>query len=336
MIAKRVAFLAIGLACFSVVMAQEAPAPGAADINNVPQQVQQVAAQNGGSPKPPATPDTQPQKAAKTGGNQPPRQGALTTTEDLRKEAFADMTESLMPLTPEHIHQLHELFDGIQRATSSSAGAPPKPTSSSVIVNLLPGATPPVVRLSAGFITSLIFLDATGAPWPIQAYDVGNPTAFNIQWDKKGNTLLIQSVTAYNHGNLAVMLRGLNTPVMMTLVPGQHAVDYRIDMQVPRVGPNGHPTIDQLPAKADPELLNVLNGIPPAGARTLTVGGGPGSAWLSHGKMFLRTPLTVISPSWVSKMSASDEMVYAYLLPQAPVVLALQHGRMVSLKIKGF
>ncbi|WP_251365941.1 DotH/IcmK family type IV secretion protein [Coxiella-like endosymbiont of Rhipicephalus sanguineus] len=68
---------------------------------------------------------------------------------------------------------------------------PPKPTSASVIVNLSPEATLPVIRLSSGFVTSLVFLDSTGAPWPIQAYDLGDPNSFNIQWNKKDNTLLV-------------------------------------------------------------------------------------------------------------------------------------------------
>ena len=54
--------------------------------------------------------------------------------------------------------------------------------------------------------------------------------------EQGGNTLLIQSSTMFKEGNLAVILQGLNTPIMITLLPGQQAVDYRVDIQVPRVG----------------------------------------------------------------------------------------------------
>ena len=76
------------------------------------------------------------------------------------------------------------------------------------------------------------------------------------------------------------MLKGQDTPVMITLMPGQRAVDYRVDMRVPGLGPNASPTMSSLPESANPQLLNFLNGIPPNAAKALTVDGGPGQAWL--------------------------------------------------------
>ena len=46
------------------------------------------------------------------------------------------------------------------------------------------------------------------------------------------NTLLLQAQTLYKTTNLVVMLRGLNTPVILELIPGQQQVDYRMDIQV--------------------------------------------------------------------------------------------------------
>jgi len=79
----------------------------------------------------------------------------------------------------------------------------------------------------------LFFLVATGAPWPVKAYDLGDPSSYNIQWEKQGSTMMLQAITEYKSGNLAVVLEGLNTPVMLTLMPGQRAVDYRVCIQVP-------------------------------------------------------------------------------------------------------
>src|SRR3990172_616860 len=112
--------------------------------------------------------------------------------------------------------------------SSASSAVPPKPTSTSLLVDLSPKAVPPVIRLGAGYITSIVFVDTTGQPWPIAAYSIGDPSAFNIQWDRKGNTLLIQASAFYKRSNLAVILRDLNTPVMITLISGQEAVDYRV------------------------------------------------------------------------------------------------------------
>lgn len=249
-------------------------------------------------------------------------------------EAFANTVRNMMPLSPQQIKTLRYLFDQSQRAAATYPGVPPKPTSTSVMVNLSPGAAPPVIRLSAGFVTSLVFLDSTGAPWPIQAYDLGNPQSFNIQWNKKGNTLLVQALNHYKSGNLAVILKGLDTPVMITLLPGQNAVDYRVDLRVPGIGPEANPVFSGLPATTSPQLLEVLNGVPPVGSKALTISGGECQGWLLDGHIYLRTRLTVLSPGWLATMSSGDG-THVYEMQSTPVVLAAQRGKLVKLMIEG-
>ena len=277
--------------------------------------------------------------ATPNGANNPGQQNnnpssASVQNPGLSDQAFADTVRNTMPLSPKQIEVLRYLFDESQRAAATFPGVPPKPTSTSVIVNLSPGATPPVIRLSSGFVTSLVFLDSTGAPWPVKAYDLGNPQGFNIQWDKKGSTLLVQSLTHYQSGNLAVMLQGLDTPVMLTLLPGQDAVDYRVDLRVPGIGPDANPVLSGLPGAESPELLSVLNGVPPTGSQPLTISGGDCEGWLLNGHIFLRTRLNVLSPGWISTMSSGDG-THAYELQTTPVVLASERGRLVKLMIEG-
>jgi intracellular multiplication protein IcmK len=254
---------------------------------------------------------------------------------DVSQEAFAKTARQMMPLTPDQIKTLRYLFDQSQKAAASDPGdKPPKPTSSSVMVNLSPGSAPPVVRLRAGYVTSLVFLDSTGTPWPIQAYDLGNPKSFNIRWDQKSNTLMVQAMDAYQGGNLAVMLKDHNTPVMITLMPGQQEVDYRVDLRIPGLGPNAAPSVNGLPDTGNSQLLSFLDGVPPAGSQELMVSGGPCQAWISGDRLVLRTQLTVLSPSWLSTMRSPDG-TNVYEMIKAPVVLASARGRVVQLNIKG-
>lgn len=255
---------------------------------------------------------------------------------NLRDQAFTETTDNLLPLTSDQIRTLHGLFSGTQRAVAEAPGIPPRPTSAAKIVNLAPGATPPIIRLSAGFVSSLVFLDASGAAWPIESYDLGDPRSYNIQWDKKSNMLLVQAITEFKTGNLAVMLRGLNTPVMLTLIPGQRAVDYRVDLRIPGLGPNAAPAAmpETLPGASNPVLLDVLNGVPPPGSRALSIAGRDCQVWLLNGKLYLRTRLTVLSPGWISTLSSADGM-HAYEMQQTPVILASENGKMVKLTIQG-
>ncbi|GGI89914.1 DotH/IcmK family type IV secretion protein [Legionella impletisoli] len=256
--------------------------------------------------------------------------------ETLDKLAYEGMTQQLFPLSPEEIIRLKQMYHTNEYAKESPAGTPPKPTATSQMVNLSPGSTPPVIRLAQGFVSSLVFLDSTGAPWPISAYDLGDPAAFNIQWDKTSNTLMIQSTKLYTYGNLAVRLIGLNTPVMLTLIPGQKAVDYRVDLRIQGYGPNAKTASVEigLPPSANDVLLHVLDGVPPPGSTRLTVSGGDARAWLLHEKMYVRTNLTILSPGWIGSMTSADGM-HAYEMQKSPVLLVSWHGKVMQLKVEG-
>lgn len=261
----------------------------------------------------PAPTPTTPQSQAPNAGN-------------LYDQAFSGTVNQVLPMTPEQITRLKQLFNETQYAAASPATIPAKPVTTSVAVNLSPNATPPVVRLGAGFVSSLVFMDTTGQGWPIEAYSIGDPSAFNIQWDKKSNTLLVQALSFYKRSNLAVILKGLETPVMLTLLSGQEAIDYRVDLRVPGLGPNAVLAQNGLPDGTDPVLLEVLNGVPPRGSRAIQVRGGDCQAWLLGTRLFLRTTLDVISPAWKSIMSNIDG-THAYEIQPAPVILALQRGK---------
>jgi intracellular multiplication protein IcmK len=250
--------------------------------------------------------------------------------------AFEGVKEKLFPLQPEEIVRLKQQYHTTEYAQESPIGTPPKPTATSQFVNLSPGSTPPVIRLSQGFVSSLVFLDSTGAPWPISAYDLGDPTAFNIQWDKTSNTVMIQATKLYTYGNLAIRLRGLNTPVMLTLIPGQKAVDYRVDLRVQGYGPHAKsmPMEEGIPPAASDVLLHVLDGVPPDGSSRLRVSGGDARAWLLEDRMFIRTSLTVLSPGWIGSMTSADG-THAYEMQKSPVLLVSWHGKVMQLKVEG-
>lgn len=252
-------------------------------------------------------------------------------------EAFNLLLKQNMPLSPKQVVELHQQIDVAQRAASIPANIPPKPVSSTLMINLAPGTTPPAVRLAQGYISSLVFVDSTGSPWPIAAFDIGHPKAVSIQWDGKSNILIIQAISPYSDGNIVVRLVGLPTPVTLQLVSGQRVVDYRVDIHVSGIGPNTKdiPMGIPLPASANQLLLEVLDGVAPAGSKTLLVSGADCQAWMLGQKMYLRTRLTVLSPGWMGKMTSPDGM-QAYELPKTSSVLVSKYGEPAELKIEGF
>lgn len=258
------------------------------------------------------------------------------TPQGLSEEAFSNLVNSALPMSPDQIVRLHSLFNSTQRAASTTPGVPPKPVSRTIMVRLEPGATPPVIRHYAGFITTLVFVDATGAAWPIEAFDLGNPKAFNINWNKKDNILMVQALTQSTVANLMIKMKDLPTPVMLTLVPDQVSVDYRVDLHVPGNGPNAQAIpVEGMPESANAVLLDILNGVAPLGSRILTVSGADCQAWLIGNKLYLRTRFKVLSPGWLATMSSADG-TNAFELQRTPYVLLTGNGKMIPLNISGY
>jgi intracellular multiplication protein IcmK len=250
--------------------------------------------------------------------------------------AFNAMLQQNMPLTPQQVVKLRQQIDISQRASAITPNIPPKPVSTTLMINLAPGTTPPAIRLAQGYVSSLVFVDSTGAPWPIAAFDIGNPKTVNLQWDGKSNIILIQAITPYSNGNMVVRLVGLATPVTLEIVAGQRVVDYRVDIHVSGIGPNTKdlPVGIALPNSANQLLLGVLDGVSPPGSKQLMVRGADAQAWLLGQTMYLRTRLTVLSPGWVSTMVSPDGM-HAYELPRTSSVLVSRYGEPAELKIEG-
>lgn len=272
--------------------------------------------------------------AAATGQEMPPAPAFKPTT--LRDEAFKELINKTFPMLPSQIQELHKQYDETQLAIQSTAGAPPQPISSTITIDLSPGATPPILRLATGFVTSIVFVDATGRSWPVSDYSLGNPNGFNIKWDNKTNTLFIQSLKDHISGNMAVRLADLDTPIMISIVTGQKEVDYRIDMQVPGIGPNGEaPVLDnQMSQATSQSLLSTLDGVPPSGSIELKVAKDYGRAWMYNGKLLFRTKLTVLSPAWSATVSSPDG-TRVYEMMNTPVILASQNGKTIKIELAG-
>lgn len=251
--------------------------------------------------------------------------------------AFNQMMQQNIPLAPQQVLRLRQQIDLAQRASSTPPTIPPKPVSTTLMINLAPGATPPAVRLAQGYVSSLVFVDSTGAPWPIASFDIGNPKSMNIQWDGKSNIILLQAISPYSTGNIVIRLVGLAIPISLDLVAGQRVVDYRVDIHVSGIGPNTKevPVGTVLPNVANQLLLGVLDGLAPAGSKLLTVRGADAQAWLLGDKLYFRTRFILLSPGFVGTMSSPDGM-HAYELPKTSSVLVSRYGEPVELKIEGF
>jgi len=252
-------------------------------------------------------------------------------------QAFDMALQKFLPLSPDQVETVFEAYDQIVAVSTLPAHSIPVALTSTKAVSLAPGSEIPLVRLSKGYISSVIFLDQTGQPWPIANYSLGNPESFDISWDTQSNTLFIQSMQTWSFANIGVRLQGLATPIMINLASCQGEVDYRIDMTIPEKGPNAKETGKYMEngAAMDVQLLPYLDGTPPNYAMLLIVDPVYAQAWAQGAFIFVRTKETLISPQWMASTMSSDGMK-VYKLARTNTIVVSRNGSPKTLSIKGF
>ena len=257
----------------------------------------------------------------------------------MQNKAYDQAVQGLFPLTPAQIK------DVMQRLTSSqkAAAPPPAPEPKAEVkvenISLDPGVTPPTIYVANGYVTTMTILDSSGQPWPIQDVTIGGN--FKLPGGAEGGGHMIRIVpdTRFGTGNLSVRLVGLTTPLTFRLQAGADVVYYRYDARVPQLGPNVKtPLIDRgvQTVAGDDTLMTVLQGLPPEGAERLSIEGTDRrtKAWQQNNLIYLRTPLTLLSPTWDSSVASADG-TNVYSMAQAPVLLLSDNGKMVRARILG-
>lgn len=252
---------------------------------------------------------------------------------ELRQKAFDAAVNGLFTLTPAEIRKMLELNDETKQAAQTPLVPTPNMESVFATISLDPGAKPLVIKTAIGSVTTLSMVDASGQPWPIR--DLSWAGNFDIQQPETGeNMLRITPTSEFAYGNVSMRMKGLNPPIILVFKADRETVHVRIDIQVPELGPNGiAPLIEGNAVSTtagNARMASVLEGIAPAQAKKLDFSGVDGrtTAYMEGGRMYLRTPFTLLSPAWNSSVRSADG-TNVYSLPTTPVLLMSDKGKMV-------
>lgn len=256
--------------------------------------------------------------------------------EKARNMAYEQAKKSVLPMETYEIRDVLGRLKDTQEAIQSHTRPAPTPGNVIRTISTDPAAKPRVIRLAAGNVTTLNIIDITGEPWPI--VDIGFGGFFDVKPPEAGGHVIrITPLKDFSRGNLVIRLLKMTTPITFSLESGGDTVNYRFDARIPEYGPNAKmPIMGQgiTTMAGDRVTTAFLEGTPPTNAEKLVVQGTDARthAYRFAGSLYVRTPLSLLSPAWQSSATSSDGM-NIYVLNDAPVILLSEKGSLVRARI---
>lgn len=260
-----------------------------------------------------------------------------------KQAAFDAVLDKSFPIKPEQMRQVRETADQMQEAARM-----PVPSGGSIrsrSVSLMPGSAIQKIHLYPHYVTTIRILDASGAPWPVSAYMVGNENYFHAQRPEMEphNIVMVAPVVNSGNANLTIVLaapdgRPQPAPLSFQLVVSPNnkttldsVVDIRLDQRGPKalspaVAGGGDFVTDEL-------LLSILDGVPPREALPVQSSSKEISVWRLGSSYYVRTPEKIVWPAWkrtISSSAGSSGSMHAYELPPVSELL-FSGGRNVRL-----
>lgn len=315
------------------------PLPGQAPINPAavnynpnpltPAQRAQAQAQAIGTPQP----------------NLPPIEGgvAVPVKAAAKKKTKSPQALAVDDTIPEgmdtQIRELRRRMVDVERATVTSPMGLPKPVTRSIQVTQAPGEEPPAIRTTMGVPTSLVFTDASGAPWPIDFAIPGDTTKFDVLLPVAGtSSIQIRPRSEFSYGGMSITLKNNPVPLSIVLSAAQKEVDNRVDVRVMSRGPNAvAPVIDRSTAQgsslSDAFLSQFLDGVAPSGAQVVKTSNAGIQAWAFNQRLYLRTNYTLASPYWSDSVTSPNGVARVYVIPSVPSVVVSIDGQMTRVAI---
>ncbi|MDD3182866.1 MAG: DotH/IcmK family type IV secretion protein [Alphaproteobacteria bacterium] len=257
--------------------------------------------------------------------------------EEHNRKSFKRASEGLMPLSSEQIRSFMQKLEITQEASQAPSSGAPKGEVKIANISLDPGGEPPQINLAAGYVTTIDIIDQTGEPWPI--LDVGVGGNFEVTPTQAGSHVVrVVPLTRLGMGNLSILVKGLSTPLIFRLVSGGATFHMRYDARVPALGPMARtPLINYRrpgPVAGDALMSMLLENAPPKEAKRMKVGGVDTRtmAWQVGERVYVRTPLSLLSPAWNASVSSADGMT-VYEIGDAPVLLMSDNGAMIRARL---
>lgn len=261
-----------------------------------------------------------------------------------------------LQMTPEQMRSIKEMLLTQKRSASTPYPTTAIPVTRSLGVKFESGLTPPIIRLSANMLTTIVFTDGAGNPWNIESVAL-NRQLFSDGADVKSgisntenndsgekptnlvrNILSIEPLNPVAYGNVIVTLEGFDKPVILMLATGQQEVDMRVDARISGINPNRIKKSNFNPNMSttmDEAVLLFVDGTPPEDVERMKVSSNSISAWRFNDELVVRTNKTIIYPAYKSSVTSSSGIsVYRFDVENQSVTISDMNGQPSTIYIE--
>lgn len=282
------------------------------------------------------------------GGAQPSAPSALSGSSGATSQVFQGLLRQLFPLTPEQLQEVRRRDEEFRLlAARPPSGIVYRSVLRRIGVDPANAATrAQQLRLAIGNVTTLVFADSAGNPWPVRSVTVGSPQGYQAQIlgeDGRQHMVVVSPLTdRIVQANLMVALAGLNVPLVFSVegAPLSGEVDYMVEVVVSGRGPLAEPLTNvlerPLPDVADRGMQGFVDGVVPGEAVRVATDRGDVAAWLWRGKMVVRTGFEVLAPRPSARVRhVSGIGVFVFDRPASSLlVVETSTGRTLSVAVR--
>lgn len=256
----------------------------------------------------------------------------LQLREQAKQVQLHQMMMEAMPLTADTIRSLKGNAEDVRGAVKGPVSGMPTQKMSMHILEVEENK-PITLQVAPRFVSSVVFTDQSGNPWPITDIVVADSTAFDARAiSEHKNTMTVSMKQLVGQSNMLVSLEGMSMPILFTLNSNAHEVDGRLDIRIPKVLPGNEEAfmaIDDFartPETDSSVISKIMHGDSPAGSVVYKLDGAKGHIYEYNKEYYLRTPHRLISPAWKGGEKSPSGM-RVYRIPRMKRLLMAVDGQ---------
>jgi len=256
----------------------------------------------------------------------------------VRADIIKEKLNNVVPITPDQIMEYKKKVDIGKKAAATPVNGKIKLINKTVPIILGKSDYDKTIYLSKGFVTTIVFLDVKGNPWPVKVAVKGDGDKISTTRTDK-HIIFMSTSSSYSDTNMAFVLEGINIPINFRIVTNTNKANEKIEVILQDLGPEAKKESfveESKLATVNNEMYNFLDMLPPEKATEVKLTGFHANAWVFNGNLYIRTAdADLISPAYApGGVVENGDNAKVYRLSYSPFVMFSYNGRVYQASIE--